>query len=383
MLYAIINEDTLRAICSIIGDTNSGLTGSEIKTRLEKSNINDVSPGITKKDRLFNALIAKQEKDGYSNAILSFIKNVMAPERYVFDSENHESFRVKLNKALAFAGYEVLKSGDIHTRKPISYLDEIVNSPSGVITEKQKERSPYRIFISHSNKDVRYATFIKKYLQDNFNIDSFVAHEDIEPSKEWVEDILKALISNDCSIFIAIISQNYKESEWCNQEAGLAYGLGKSIFPVKLLLPDIEEQKNLTKNGFMSRYQLLVWEHYGKDGKKAEIIDSHNARVLLKAFYTRKIISFDQLIDSLEKSFGWYDAAEKLKLIIELNEVSQKIGLPLLNKSRIRKIIELSIQTSNVYNSYSAKRSINKIIEEYKQDIPEELVDLLRKKTQF
>ena len=43
----VIDASTLEAIGRTIGDTNNGLTGTEIGNFLSQSKINDVSPGIT------------------------------------------------------------------------------------------------------------------------------------------------------------------------------------------------------------------------------------------------------------------------------------------------------------------------------------------------
>ena len=44
----LIDASTVKAICRTIGDTNDGLTGTEIVNFLNKSKTTDVSPGITK-----------------------------------------------------------------------------------------------------------------------------------------------------------------------------------------------------------------------------------------------------------------------------------------------------------------------------------------------
>jgi len=49
------NEANLEQVCDVLGDTSSGLTGSEIGRYLRDCEIADPNPGITKRIRLFNA----------------------------------------------------------------------------------------------------------------------------------------------------------------------------------------------------------------------------------------------------------------------------------------------------------------------------------------
>src|SRR5438132_11906674 len=78
-----LSDANLEALCDILGDTGTGLTGSEIGRFLRECNIDDPLPGYTKRHRLFEALRTKQKADGYSNSVLAFAKRVMDPVRHV------------------------------------------------------------------------------------------------------------------------------------------------------------------------------------------------------------------------------------------------------------------------------------------------------------
>ncbi len=53
---------------------------------------------------------------------------------------------------------------------------------------------------------------------DRYGIELFVAHEDIEPDREWKDEILNALGTTDGSV--AFLHQEFKTSDWCGQEVG-------------------------------------------------------------------------------------------------------------------------------------------------------------------
>jgi hypothetical protein len=58
-----LSENQLEAVCDVLGETSTGLTGTEIGNLLARCRIDDPSPGITKRKRLFEALHAKQQHD--------------------------------------------------------------------------------------------------------------------------------------------------------------------------------------------------------------------------------------------------------------------------------------------------------------------------------
>ncbi|UOG91010.1 MAG: toll/interleukin-1 receptor domain-containing protein [Candidatus Thiothrix sulfatifontis] len=79
-----------------------------------------------------------------------------------------------------------------------------------------------------------------------FGISAFVAHVDIEPTKEWQDEIEAGLFSMDA--LAAILMQGFKESNWTDQEVGIAIGRGVLVIPIV---------KGVTPYGFIEKYQGL------------------------------------------------------------------------------------------------------------------------------
>lgn len=119
-----INGPTLQAICDVIGDTQHGLTGSEIGKLLSECNINDPFPGDTKRFRLFKALYEKQKVDGCANNVLNFVLTAINPVRYVGMKEYYESQCSRLNEVLAFLGLSVGEDGKLSKIKAAQTLNE-------------------------------------------------------------------------------------------------------------------------------------------------------------------------------------------------------------------------------------------------------------------
>ncbi len=114
----------LTAIAEALGDTNDGLTGSEIAHLLETCTIADVDPTLTKRYRLYNAFAQDQNQRQDRTRILGFIRHAMKPERFVRFPERFEPMRAKLNQALAFAGLAMDAAGTLAAVEQARTLSE-------------------------------------------------------------------------------------------------------------------------------------------------------------------------------------------------------------------------------------------------------------------
>ncbi len=108
----------------------------------------------------------------------------------------------------------------------------------------------FRLFLSHVSIIKVKTAQLQKALR-KYGISGFVAHEDIEPTKEWQNEIEKALMSMDA--LLAVLSPGFKESNWTDQEVGVAVGRDVLVVPIR---------KGLDPYGFIAKYQ-----GYSGDGK--------------------------------------------------------------------------------------------------------------------
>lgn len=117
------NEASLEALCKVIGDTGTGLTGSQIEQYLRECGIADPGPG-TKRRRLFEALRARQASDRSPNAVLRFVTHAMNPVRHVGNREYYETKRGELNAVLAFSGIQLHEDGSLRKRSTVSTISQ-------------------------------------------------------------------------------------------------------------------------------------------------------------------------------------------------------------------------------------------------------------------
>ena len=113
----------------------------------------------------------------------------------------------------------------------------------------------FRLFLSHKS-EVKTETGGLKERLSRFGISCFVAHEDIRPTQEWQDEIENALASMDG--FVALLTADFHDSDWTDQEVGFAFARGVPIIAVRL---------GKDPYGFIGKFQGLssTWLTAAKD----------------------------------------------------------------------------------------------------------------------
>jgi hypothetical protein len=110
-----------------------------------------------------------------------------------------------------------------------------------------------RIFLSYSTKDKVLARQIKVQIsRKGYSV--FLAHEDLKISQEWVSEIRKEL--RLCDVYVALLTENFRKSEWTDQEAGYALSRSKRKEKKCLILP-ITVHPIESPHGFLKSFQAL------------------------------------------------------------------------------------------------------------------------------
>lgn len=103
-----------------------------------------------------------------------------------------------------------------------------------------------RLFISHRDAHKAVAHALADALEP-FGVSSFVAHDTIKPMREWQSEILSGLMTME--VMLVLLTDNFHESEWTDQEVGFALGKGIPIVTVKVGRTD--------PRGFLSAKQAM------------------------------------------------------------------------------------------------------------------------------
>ena len=97
------------------------------------------------------------------------------------------------------------------------------------------EGDGFRLFLTHVASQKQTAHSLKSRLY-YYGVDAFVAHDDIQAGKEWRVVIESALHS--CDALAGLLHEGFRESDWCDQEVGIALGRGIPVVPIQFdLLP--------------------------------------------------------------------------------------------------------------------------------------------------
>lgn len=143
------------------------------------------------------------------------------------------------------------------------------------------DKESFKLFLSHISAHKVEAAKLKDRLH-LFGVSCFVAHEDIEPLKEWQNEIELALASMDG--LAALLTPGFHESKWTDQEIGFALAKGVPIIPVRL---------GTDPYGFMGKSQALSTDWKEAPLGIAKLLIRHDR--MLEAFIRalRHVSSYD------------------------------------------------------------------------------------------
>lgn len=105
------------------------------------------------------------------------------------------------------------------------------------------------VFVSYSIKDSTMAGQLATVLK-TLRVETFLAHDDINVGAQWKDAVRKGICK--CDMLVALVTSNFHDSQYTDQEVGAAWGLGK---PILLVLVDrtppagfITEQQGMEYN---------------------------------------------------------------------------------------------------------------------------------------
>lgn len=148
---------------------------------------------------------------------------------------------------------------------------EYVTTPqAGVVEATFWHPQYFRLFVSHLSSYKKKTAALQTALLE-YGVSAFVAHVDIEPTREWQDEIELGLASMDA--LAAVLMPGFKESNWTDQEVGYALGRGVLIIPII---------RGLNPHGFIGKYQ-----GFHADGKSVAQVAHGVFRILVTSPGTR------------------------------------------------------------------------------------------------
>lgn len=170
-----------------------------------------------------------------------------------------------------------------------------------------------RLFLSHSSSKKLLVSQIKQELS-RYGIDSFVAHEDIEPTREWLGEIKIAL--NTCHAFAGLLCNEFKASKYCDQEVGCALQRGLLVIPLRM---------EIDPYGFMAPLQGVAAFNKSPGEISADVLK------LLHAHPTTKVLmaqaenkSLERLVNDFLCSSSYVTSTKLLKTLEDYETLPKK-----------------------------------------------------------
>jgi hypothetical protein len=197
------------------------------------------------------------------------------------------------------------------------------------------DKDRFRLFISHTNS-IKDVAFKLKIANIKYYITSFIAHEDIEPTKEWQLEIEKALASMDA--IVALITPEFNSSKWCDQEVGIAMGMNRLVIPIRM---------GYDPYGFFGKYQGLAAQK-----KTVDQISNEIFTILVKHDIT-KFRMASLLVERLLISNTY---AESKTLIDYLERV------PMITSDMGEKMLQAVKDNDQVRGSFYVPSRINRLL---------------------
>lgn len=161
-----------------------------------------------------------------------------------------------------------------------------------------------RLFCSHSARFRVQVGEIGDALS-RFGIEPFIAHDAIEPSKEWAQVLEGALSS--CDALVVFLHPGFRESKWCDQEVGWVMGRKRPVLPLHY---------GLEPYGFLEKLQYQTCENVAPQKIGLAIVDWLSKTPSVHA----KLSS--GLVDSFVYSSSWNFTRSIVPLLERIKTVS-------------------------------------------------------------
>jgi hypothetical protein len=236
-----------------------------------------------------------------------------------------------------------------------SHITDVVISP--VLAEESRPAEPepatdvppedipsfwqagfFRLFITHVALHRAKAHELKEHLA-RFQVAAFVAHDDIEPTREWQAEIERALRTMDA--LVALISPEFLGSRWCDQEVGIAVGRGKLVVPLRC---------GADPHGFLGKYQGLQADDLDSSVRAERIAD-----ILIQNPQSSARMA-DALVERVASALT-YESAKRATTLVE--------RLPALNTRQVARLLTAIEDNDQVRDAFGVPVRLRALAERY------------------
>ena len=196
-----------------------------------------------------------------------------------------------------------------------------------------------KLFLSHISTHKKLVSMLKAELLE-YGISSFIAHEDIEPTREWQKEIQLALHSMDA--LVAILTSDFHGSLWTDHEVGFALGKNTLVIPVRA---------GLDPYGLLGKIQALSGQLSQPSFLASKIVD-----LLAKNNKTEAIMR-ESLVYAIENA-RWYTTS--------INASRKLTNQKIFTSEQIYRLEKACKTNDQVYKANGVCLRIQEIINKHK-----------------
>jgi TIR domain len=209
-----------------------------------------------------------------------------------------------------------------------------------------------RLFLSHlATHRTEAAQLQSAFLR--YGISCFVAHNDIEPTAEWLVQIETAL--STCDSLLAMLHPGFHASNWTDQEVGFAMGRG---------VPTLAVQYGQAPYGFIGRFQA-----FAGTGKTPQMIANEVFRALLKHKQTQRRMA-EVAVSLFELSGSFQEAKDRMTFVEEIGAWEPSFSTRIMAAAKSNSQISSAFGVPQRVDALAKKQTPEIFAAEKKKDDP-------------
>ena len=174
-----------------------------------------------------------------------------------------------------------------------------------------------------------------------YGISSFVAHNDIDPTQEWQNEIELAL--KTCHGMLVLLHPKFHQSEWTDQEIGYAMARNLLVVPVRY---------GTDPYGFIGRFQAMEGAKKTCADLAGELFD-----ILNRHTKTRKDIS-EAVVELFTHSDSFASARQNMTLLETLTYWNASLS------EKVRSALKTNPQISE---NWTVPERLNSFLEQWRK----------------
>jgi hypothetical protein len=207
-------------------------------------------------------------------------------------------------------------------------------------------------FLSYAHQDRKLAGLAKSFLDYYGGFDTFLAHESLKPSEEWQKTILSKL--KHCTVFLPLLTDAFKNSDWTDQETGVAVASKKIIVPLKV---------TMNPYGFINRYQAQSFHGAAVGGSLFPPVIREACWNIVKTLSSNKKVARpirDGMIEAFGNSGSFNESASNATKLESLEPFSDQ---------QLNEVVRVSCDNSQIFSGFDARRYVRDLIRRNKSRV--------------